>query len=188
MPSNNRPKKPSRKRRQLQRDKAGDLYAEIPDETGTSNIRVSFRRNWYSPPFHEDGSVDYEVAARELEEQLTGGTLVVARYLENGKLGYSTEIPVASKDELEHLLRTMRKLYVEGLKHDNSVRKAGLEVCLAKVAERAETVQLHLERRNDIDRRLRERRGRQLLGRAWFRRNDRRIEPERRSGMERRTA
>jgi hypothetical protein len=188
MPSNSRPKKPAGKRRQLQRDRAGDLFAEIPDATGASKLRVSFRRNWYSPPFYEDGSVDYEVAARELEEELTGGTLVVARYLENGKLGYSTEIPVASKDELEHLLRTMRKLYVESLKHDNAVRKTGWEVCLARIAERAETVQLHLERRDEVDRRLRDRRGRQLLGRVWFRRNDRRLEQERRSGMERRTA
>lgn len=188
MPPNKRPKKPSRKRRQLQRDRAGDLFADIPEKTGASKLRVSFRRNWYSPPFHEDGNVDYEVAARELEEELTGGTLVVARYLENGELGYSTEIPVASKDDLEQLLRIMRKLYVDGLKHDNAVRKAGLEVCLEKIAERAETVQLRLERRDDVDRRLRERRGRQLLGRTWFRRNDRRIEQERRSGMERRSA
>jgi hypothetical protein len=178
----------SRRRHKLERDRVGDLFADIPDETGEGKVRISFRRNWYSPPFTNEGEIDYARASEELSRELTGGTLVVRRYLETGDLGYSTDIPVASKEELEHILRTMRKLFVEGLKHDNAVRKSGLEACHARIAELARPAPHHPDRRKIGERRTRNRRGRQLLGSAWFRRNDRRTEPERRTGIERRVA
>ncbi len=151
-------------------------------------LRVSFRRNWYPPPFDDRGEVDYEIAIRELADELTGGTLVVARYLQNGDLGYATEIPVASKDELEHLLQTIRELFVEGLKHDNAIRAAGVEAFKAKIAECQTRTKLERDRRQDHERRTHQRCGRQLLGRLFFRKDDRRVEEDRRSGIERRAA
>ena len=192
MPPKSQSPKNSRKRRTLQRDKAGDLYAEIPDEPGNASLRISFKRNWYSPPFTDDGEVDLERVQEELSEQLTGGTIVLAAYLENGELGYKTEIPVASKDELEHLLRTIRKLFVEGLKYDNAIRQTALDGCRSKLAEEdqqpAESDQNYTERRREADRRTRQRRGRQLLGRLFFRKDDRRLEDDRRNGDDRRAA
>jgi hypothetical protein len=192
MATNNQPEKTSRKRRRLERDRVGNYFADIFDSSDRAKLRVSFKRSWYSPPYTEDGDVDLERVEQELSGELTGGTLVVARYLENGSLGYRTEIPVSSKEELEHLLRTMRRLYVEGLEHDNAVRLAGLEACKAKLTERetkaARPEISFTDRRKRPDRRTRDRRGRQLLGRLWFRRDDRRMEEDRRDGRDRRAA
>jgi hypothetical protein len=192
MPPKNHSKKVSHKRRRLRFDKTGDLYAEIPDEPGMAKLRISFKRNWYSPPFTEDGEVDLERAQEELSAELTGGTLVLATYLESGELGYRTEIPVESKDELEQLLRTIRKLFVDGVKHDNAIRQAALDTCSSKIAEAEvqsrEARPSFVERRREADRRTRERRGRQLLGRLFFRKDDRRMEEDRRDGKDRRAA
>jgi hypothetical protein len=192
MQPKNRSQKTSRKSRKLQRDRIGDLYADIADESGQSRVRISFKRNWYSPPFEEDGTVDLQQAVDELSDELTGGTLVLARYLESGELGYRTELPVASKDELEYIIRTMRKLYVDGLRHDNAVRQAALDAYRSKVVEveksPAEPRHTFTDRRRERDRRTRERRGRQLLGRLWFRKEDRRMEEDRRNGKDRRAA
>jgi hypothetical protein len=188
MPRKEHSKKAPRGRQRLEQDRVGNLFADVPDETGKGNLRILFRRNWYSPPHTDEGEIDYQRAAEELSSELTGGTLVVRRYLENGDLGYAAELPLASKDELEQLLCTMRRVFVEGLKHDNAIRQVGLEACEARIAEPGRSTHLVLDRRQDMERRSRARRGRQLLGRAWFRRSDRRLETDRRCGKERRTA
>ena len=165
----------------------GDLFADIPGETGEGKVRISFRRSWYSSPFTEEGEVEFERAAEELSRDLTGGTLVVRTYLENGDLGFATEIPVASEEELERILHAMRTVYVEGLQHDNAIRIAGLEACQAAISRAEQAAQLAEERRQERERRLFRRRGRQLLGRTWFRKDDRRADTDRRIGMDRRS-
>ena len=116
----------------------------------------------------------------------------MATYLESGELGYRTEIPVESKEKLERLLRTIRKLFVDGVKHDNSVRQAALDACKSKLAEletpSPKSSSTFVERRREADRRTRHRRGRQLLGRLFFRKDDRRMEDDRRDGKDRRAA
>ena len=180
MPPKNQTKKTAGGRQRLERDRVGDLFADVTGETGEGKESISFRRSWYSPPFSEDGEVDYERAADELSNELIGGTLVLRTYLENGDLGYAADITVESKEELERILRTIRKVYVESLKHDNAIRQAGLESCKARIAELEEPTQLSLDRRDDTERRMHKRRGRQLLGRVWFRKNDRRADADRR--------
>jgi hypothetical protein len=192
MAAKNRSKKASRKQRKLQQDRVGDFYADIPDEPGEAKLRVSFKRNWYSPPLNEEGEIDLERAQEELATELTGGTILLASYLENGRLGYRFDIPVASKEELEHLLRTIRKLYVDGLKYENEIRRSALDACRSILAETEtslhETGEPSVERRKEADRRTRQRRGRQLLGRLFFRKDDRRMEEDRRDGNDRRVA
>lgn len=184
-------KKPTKKtakgHHELERDRAGDLFADFSGEAGEPKVRVSIRRNWYSPPFSDDGEVDFERAAEELSSEVTGCTLVVRRYLESGDLGFATEIPVASEKELEHILQTMRSLYVESLQHENAIRLAGLEACSAAISRNEQRAQRAEERRQERERRLLRRRGRQLLGSTWFRKDDRRAESERRMGADRRS-
>jgi hypothetical protein len=188
MPPKKTTTKAAKDRPKLERNRVGDLFADVPDETGEGKVRVSFRRNWYSPPLTDDGEVDFERAAEELEHELAEGTLVVRRHLDNGDLGFATEIPVASKKELENILQVMRKVFVEGLQHDNAIRQAALETCKTTTARLEHQAQLAEERRQDTERRLLRRRGRRLLGLAWFRNDDRRAEADRRIGMERRAA
>ncbi len=168
------------------------MYAEFPGEPGEARFRISFKRNWYSPPFTDDGEIDLERAQDELSQELTGGTLVFATYLESGVLGYRTEIAVESKDELERLLRTIRKLFVDSLEHENGIRRTALDACKAILEEEDTTPEEpgppSVERRREADRRRRERRGRQLLGRLFFRKEDRRMEEDRRDGKDRRAA
>ena len=123
----------------LERDRAGDLIADIPDQAGENKVRISIQRNWYSPPFSDDGEVDLERAEEELSDEVTGGTLVVRRYLETGDLGFATEIPVASEEELEHILQAMRTLYIENLQHDNTIRLAGLKACSAAISQKQQS-------------------------------------------------
>ena len=187
MTSKNRARKTPGQLHELERDRVGDLFADIPGKDGENTVRISFRRTWYSPPFSAEGEVDFERAAEELSSEVTGGTLVVRRYLENGDVGFATEIPVASEEELEHILLAMRTVYVESLQHDNAIRMAGLESCVAAISRKKQRAQLANERRQERERRLLRRRGRQLLGRTWFRRNDRRTETERRIIADRRS-
>ena len=188
MPPKQETKKVARRRQALERDRAGDLFADVPSDTEDGNLRVSFRRNWYSPPFTESGEVDYEVAANELADELTGGTILLRNHLQNGELGYAIEIPLTSKDELERILRTIRKVYKDGLKQDKAVRQAALAQCQARLAELETAIPIHSERRADAERRMIERRTRPRFGRALFRKRDRRFFADRRDGMERRFA
>ena len=183
------PKKPPKEGREpLERDRGGNLFVDIPGGPGENKVRISVRRSWYSPPYDDDGEVDLERAAEELSAEVTGGTLVIRRYLENGDLGYATELPLDSEDELEQVLLAMRTLYAESLQYDNATRLAGLEACAAAIVRNEQRAELAKERRQDMERRMMRRRGRPLLGFAWFRRDDRRAEPERRVGLDRRTA
>jgi hypothetical protein len=186
MPPKKRAKNNARGNQSVLRDKVGDLFADIPSVTGEGVLRVSFRRHWYTPPFRDDGEVDYETAATELADELSGGTIVLRNYLENGKLGYATEVNVDTKDELEVVLRTIRKVYMEGLKQDNATREAALAQCRVRLTEPQRPVPQEGERRKMCERRKGERRERVRFGRALFRRRDRRIEADRRGGMERR--
>lgn len=186
MPPRKRSEETKTNRRALDRNKVGDICADLPGDPGDAHLRVSFRRNWYSPPLVESGEVDYEAAATDLAQDLQEGTIVLRNYLENGELGYGAEIRVVSKDELERVLRTIRKIYQEGLKQDNAIRQAALDRCKARLAEIEKPTPTIVDQRREMERRIRERRGRQLLGRAWFRRDDRRIDTDRRRTTRRR--
>ena len=176
------------KRKRVLRDKVGNVFADLPDDSADSNLRITFRRRWYSPPFTDEDTVDYKSASAELAENFTGGTLVLRGHLESGDLGPATEIALDSKDELEVLLRAMRKVFKDGLKQDNAVRQAGLENCTSKIAE-SETVPPTTEdQRVQTVRRQRERRTRPRFGRSLFRKHDRRLMADRRDGLERRIA
>jgi hypothetical protein len=172
----------------LERDRGGNLFVDIPGGPGENKVRISVQRSWYSPPYDDAGEVDLERAAEELSTEVTGGTLVIRRYLENGDLGYATELPVDSENDLEQMLLAMRTLYVENLRYDNATRLAGLEACTAAIVRNQQRAELAKERRQDRERRMQRRRGRQLLGGAWFRKDERRADPERRVGFDRRTA
>ena len=176
------------KRKRVLRDKVGNVFADVPDDCADSNLRITFRRRWYSPPFTDEDTVDYKRAAAELAEELTGGTLVLRRYLESGDLGFATEITVDSKDELEILLRAMRKVFKEGLKQDNAVRQAGLENCKSRIAESETVLPTTVDQREQVPRRQLERRTRPRFGRALFRKHDRRLMADRRDALERRFA
>ena len=170
------------KRKRVLRDKVGNVFADVPDDCADSNLRITFRRQWYSPPFTDEDTVDYKRAAAELAEELTGGTLVLRRHLESGDLGFATEITVDSKDELEILLRAMRKVFKEGLKQDNAVRQAGLENCNGTVLPTT------VDQREQTPRRQLARRTRPRFGCAVFWKNDRRLMADRRDRLERRAA
>ncbi len=172
----------------LQVDKAGDFFADYLGSSNEARVKVSLRRQWYAPPRDAQGEVDYEVAADELSGNLTSGTVVIRSYLQNGELGYATEIPVESKEDLERLLRMIRKVYKDGVKKENAIRKAALARCEAMLTELEHSTQAAEERRMGMERRTRHRRGRRLLGWVRFRNDDRRLEPDRRCGRERRTA
>lgn len=188
MPRKREPKSAALARGRLERDKAGNTFIDLPYNGGEAALRVSFLRNWYSPPHTETGEVDFQTAAQELGRELTGGTLVIRNFLDNGELSYSTKIPVDSKDDLERVLRTVRKVFKEGLKHDNAIRQAALEQCNAKVAARQSEVPLRLERRRESERRRGDRRARRRSSPRSMWRPDRRILADRRAGQERRLA
>lgn len=188
MASKKKGKKTVRKQQRLKRDKVGDLFAVAPSDTEEGSLRISFRRNWYSPPISDDGTVDYEAAASELTDELVGGTIVLRNYLENGDLSYATEVHVDSKDELERVIRTIRKVYVEGLKQDNLTRQKALEQCNAKLRENEVESALRSERRQDLERRNGDRRSNHRFGQAIFRKGNRRTLTDRRCGGERRVS
>ncbi len=188
MPRKREPKSAARARGRLERDKAGNTFIDFPCNSGEAGIRVSFLRNWYSPPHTETGEVDFETAARELGRELTGGTLVIRNFLDNGELSYAAEIPVDSKDDLERVLRTIRKVFKEGLQHDNAIRQAALEQCKAKVASKQSDIPLRLERRRESERRRGDRRTRRSSSPKSMWRPDRRILGDRRVRQERRLA
>jgi len=188
MASKQSPKPGGIKRQALRHDKGGDLYADVPSDNGAASVRISFRRAWYSPPFTESGEIDYQAVSSDLAQELSDGTIVIRNYLENGELGFGAEIHVDSKEELESTLRTIRKVYNEGLKEDNATRKAALDRCKAKLAELEEQATSIVDMRREMERRIRERRGRQLLGRTWFRKDNRRIGGDRRQSTRRQSA
>jgi len=188
MPAKRRAKSRDRSRQKLNTDSAGDLYADLPSGTVEPTLRVSFRRNWYSPPLNEEGDVDLRAFADELEDEQIGGTIVLREYLEGGVLGYATEIPVSSKDELESVLRTVRKVFKEGVKSANEIRQAALEQCKSRLAELEPTTKLQLERRDNEERRKGDRRARRRSGSRGFWKRDRRGSGDRRMGAERRFA
>lgn len=170
----------------IQVDKTGDFFADYLGSSDEARVKVSLRRQWYAPPRDAHGDVDYEVAADELAGDLTSGTVVIRSYLQNGELGYATEIPVESKEDLERLLRLIRKVYKDGVKKENAIRKAALARCEAMLAESDHSTQAAEERRMGMERRTGHRRERRLLGWIRLRNDDRRIEPDRRCGSERR--
>ena len=172
----------------IQVDRAGDFFADYLGSSNEARVKVSLRRQWYAPPRDAQGEVDYEVAADELSGDLTSGTVVIRSYLQNGELGYATEIPVESKEDLERLLRLIRKVYRDGVKKENAIRKAALARCEAMLSELEHSTQAAEERRLGMERRMRHRRGRRLLGWVRFINDDRRIESDRRCGRERRAA
>ncbi|UCD24682.1 MAG: hypothetical protein JSW51_01840 [Gemmatimonadota bacterium] len=183
----------ARRNTKIQSDKAGNLYLDVPLDGGARVMRVGFSRWYFEPPLCDDGTVDLEAAAGELERGITGGTLHIQNLYENEQFRFPVEVELESKDDLEALIRAIRRVFKEGLKRNNTARLAGLEQCqerlteLPDVDERPERRRLS-ERRSPKDRRALERR-------RWYsppvtdsRTGDRRAGPERRRARERRAA
>jgi hypothetical protein len=179
----------ARKGNTIQTDTAGHAFIEVPSENGAGKMRVSVLSDFYSPPVDEDGNVDVRAAAEDLQQEVIGGTLQFRSHLESGTLGLPVEINLTSKDELEAMIRAIRKVFKEGLKRSNDVREAGLERCKSLLAQEKEVD----KPRKPADRRSSERRGDER--RVWYkppaidyRKDDRRNGSDRRAKGGRRVA
>jgi hypothetical protein len=180
------------KRRSVEHDKTGAPFADAPRKNSAKKVRVSFVRDWYSPPVTKSGKVDYERAAEELRQEVTGGTLRFSGYLEDGGLGFPAEVMITSRSELDALIRSIRAVFKEGVRQSNTARQYGLEQCEERLGRKSED--LAAERRADGDRRawgdrrVVDRRGEQLQTLIDLRREQRRERADRRNGGERRAA
>ena len=97
------------RRTKIQSDKAGNLFLDVPLEGGARVMRVGFSRWYFEPPLCDDGSVDLEAAAEQLEQGLTGGTLQIQNLYENEDIRFPVEVELESKDDLEVLIRAIRR-------------------------------------------------------------------------------
>lgn len=153
----------ARKASTIQTDTAGHCFIEVPSSNGCGKMmRVSLLSDYYTPPLDQDGKVDLRAAAEELRQEIPGGTLQFRSYLESGELGLPVEIKLGSKDELEGMIRAIRKVFKDGLKRNNDVRQAGLERCQSLL----EGLDEEAHHRTQADRRSSERRGRDR--RVWY--------------------
>jgi hypothetical protein len=177
----------ARSKYKLETDKAGNWHVDVPLDSGSKSVRVGFRRWYLDPPVGDDGTIQVERLAEQLETEFTGGTLRIENLFEHEGMRFPVEIDLESRDDLEVLIRAIRKVYKEGLRRNNAARRDGLARCRARLAERSAARERHsedhgsaVERRRTIDRRSTERR-------RWYSppANDKR-ETERRSGIERR--
>jgi len=183
------------KRRSVEYDKTGSPFIDAPRKNTVGKVRVSFVRQWYSPPVSPTGKVDYESAAEELAHEVAGGTLRFSNYSDDDGLGFSAEVRITSRSELDALLRAIRAVFKEGVRQSNAVREAALLRCEERIAGvSARRVSGPRERRNAGERRAHEerragdRRRRQHPTSVEHRLYERRDGAERRSGMERRAA
>ncbi len=183
------------KKRSVEHDKTGGPFLDAPRKNTVGKVRVSFVRQWYSPPVSPTGKVDYEAAAKELAQEIAGGKLRFSNYTDDGELGFSAEVRITSRSELDALLRAIRAVFKEGVRQSNAVRQAALARCEERLAGSAgrrwsgkHERRANGERRNHCERRSVERRGEQLPNVIDQRAYDRRDGEERRSGMERRAA
>ena len=183
------------KKRSVEYDKTGSPFVDAPRKNTVGKVRVSFVRQWYSPPVTPTGKVDYDSAAEELSQEITGGKLRFSNYVDDDELGFSAEVKITSRSELDALLRAIRAVFKEGVRQSNVVRQAALARCEERIAGAAgrrwsgqHERRVNGDRRNRIERRSMERRSEQLPTTVDQRTFERRDGEERRSGMERRAA
>jgi len=180
------------KRRSVEYEKTGAPFADAPRKNSAKKVRVSFARQWYSPPVTDAGKVDYEQAAEELGHEITGGTLRFSNYFEDGSLGFPAEVMITSRSELDAFIRAVRAVFKEGVRQSNSARIAGLERCMERLGRRSSSAARERrnadERRTWGDRRVTDRRSDRMQTRVDLRRGERRESDDRRSGLERRAA
>jgi hypothetical protein len=180
------------KRRSVEYDKTGAPFADAPRKNSAKKVRVSFVRQWYSPPVTKTGKVDYQQAAEELTEEITGGTLRFSNYFEDGGLGFPADVMITSRSELDAFIRAVRAVFKEGVRQSNDARVAGLERCMERVGRASQAGAS--ERRSDedrrvwADRRICDRRVERVQTLVDLRRGERREGEDRRSGLERRAA
>ncbi|UCG84916.1 MAG: hypothetical protein JSW71_13305 [Gemmatimonadota bacterium] len=177
----------SRGRYRLKLDKAGNWYIDVPVDSSATSVRVSFARDYFDPRVGDDGKVQIQLLAKQLEQEITGGTLRIENLFEHEGMRFPVEIDLGSRDDLEILIRVIRKVFKEGVKRSNQAREDGLERCRSRLAQGgalqeggSEDHGIEIDRRVNGERRSTERR-------RWYspptkdRRNG-----ERRSGTERR--
>lgn len=185
----------SNKRQSVEYDKAGNPYIDAPRKNSAKKVRVSFVREWYTPPMSETGEVDYERAARELGKEITGGTLRFSSYLEDGSLGFAAEAKITRRSELDAFICAVRAVFKEGVRQGNEAREAGLARCAANLKGEESAVGLPertmrrgRDRRARSDRRVMDRRSIRVATPVDLRRHERRAAADRRRGGERRAA
>lgn len=182
----------SSKRQSVEHDKSGNPFLDAPRKNSAQKVRVSFVREWYSPPVSETGKVDYERAAAELRQEITGGTLRFSSYFEDGDLGFPAEVKITSRSELDAFFRAVRAVFKDGVRQSNAIREAGLQKCeasLGKAQSGSSRMPRRVEdRRASPERRSADRRGKRTPTLIDLRQSDRRGGGERRSGEERRAA
>ena len=183
----------ARRYTKIRSDKAGNVFLDVPTDGGARMMRVSFSRWFFEPPVGDDGSINVAATAEQLQQEIAGGTLQLLNLCENEDLRFPVEIELESRDDLEVLIRAIRRVFKEGLKRSNTARLAGFERCQARLTEVSEAGQDRdrrkmSERRSPSERRTSDRR-------KWYSPPDRdsrigtrRAEAERRSLGERRAA
>ena len=177
----------SRGRYRLQSDRSGNWYIDVPLDSGSPSVRVSFKRWYFDPPVGDDGKVQIELLARELEQEITGATLRIENLFEHEGIKFPVEIDLESRNDLEVLIRVLRKVFKQGLKLSNQAREDGLARCRARLVEPSSVHEGESESRGAaVDRRVNGER-RSSERRRWYSppTKDRRS-AERRCGAERR--
>ncbi len=182
----------ARRYTKLGSDKAGNVFLDVPTDGGSRIMRVSFSRWFFEPPVGDDGSINIAAAAEQLQRDIVGGTLQLQTLRENEDLRFPVEIELESRDDLEALIRAIRRVFKEGLRRSNTARVEGFERCQARLTDGREGEDRN--RRKRADRRAPSDR-RTLERRRWYappnrdsRTGDRRAGAERRSLHERRAA
>jgi len=185
----------ARRKYNLQTDKAGNWYLDVPLEGGSTSVRVSFRRWYFAPSVGDDGKVQVELLAKQLEREITGGTLRIENLFEHEGMSFPVDIDLDSRDDLETLVRAVRKVFNEGLKRSNEARKNGLTRCKERLAEHGAVQQRQpedrvpkVDRRQNGDRRSLERRQWYAPPTKDLRKSERRAGTERRGMREGRVA
>ncbi len=183
----------ARKRTKIRIDKAGNIFLDVPIDGGSREMRVGFSRWYFDPPVGDDDSINIAAAAEQLQQDITGGTLQLQNLCENEDLRFPVEVELESRDDLEVLIRAIRRVFKEGLKRSNNARLAGLERCQTRLTEDVEAGE-DQDRRKKADRRSPSDR-RALERRKWYspptrdsRAGERRVGAERRGPHERRAA
>jgi len=183
----------TRRHIKVRSDKAGNVFLDVPMDGGSRAVRVSFSRWYFDPPVGDDDSINIAAAAEQLQQDIRGGTLQLQNLCGNEDLSFPVEIELESRDNLEALIRAIRRVFKEGLKRSNNARLAGLERCQTRLTEASEAYEDRdrrrmVDRRSPSERRSLERRKRYSPPTRDTRTGDRRAEAERRSLRERRAA
>jgi len=183
----------ARRHTKVRSDKAGNVFLDVPADGGSRATRVSFSRWYFDPPVGDDDSINIAAAAEQLQQDIRGGTLQLRNLCGNEDLSFPVEIELESRDNLEALIRAIRRVFKEGLKRSNNARLAGLERCQTRLTDGSDAGEDRdrrrmADRRSPSERRTLERRKLYSSPTRDSRAGDRRAEAERRSLRERRAA